>query len=233
MAALARELRACLAEADGEVPAAPPEDDAALTLVTRPAPASAHRRRSRRRPLLYALLALVVAGAAFAAVLLLGGASHHHGGSGGGGSPGSVVKLSGVGDYNPSPSKDSHADTAGAATDGDAATPWITQIYGSPDFGGLMAGYGGLGLLLDAGSSVKLTQLAVQTPTPGFTAQILAGDSSTGDFAADSSKQTVSGGTKTFTLSGKTARYYVVWITSLPSTSSGYRAEISEVTARG
>src|SRR3954468_13107300 len=78
MTAFAKELRACLAEAEGEIPAVDPE----LTLITpppaAPARAPAQRRprrpaRTRRRPLLWALLALLVAGVAFAAVLLLGG----------------------------------------------------------------------------------------------------------------------------------------------------------------
>src|SRR5207248_6043719 len=53
MAALARELRACLAEADGAAPAPAPVEDAELTLITpRPsAPARARRQRPRRRPL--------------------------------------------------------------------------------------------------------------------------------------------------------------------------------------
>jgi hypothetical protein len=59
-------------------------------------------------------------------------------------------------------------------------------------------------------------------------AHIAAGDSKTGSFATDSTSQTVSG-TKTFALDGRTARYYVVWITQLPP---GNRAEISEVKAR-
>jgi serine/threonine-protein kinase len=232
MAALAKELRACLAEAEGEAPA---EDDSALTLITprppthAPAPARARPRRparSRRRPLAYVLLALLVAGAAFAAVLLLGGSSRHHGGSGGGGSPGSAVQLHGVGDYVPSGNPDTHADTAGYATDGDPNTSWITQTYGTPEFGGLLTQ--GLGLVLDAGSSVKLARLSVATSTPGFVAHIAAGDSKTGSFATDSTSQTVSG-TKTFALDGRTARYYVVWITQLPP---GNRAEISEVKAR-
>ena len=62
----------------------------------------------------------------------------------------------------------------------------------------------------------------------GFVAEIQAGDSAEGPFSVDSSSQTVSG-TKTFTLEGKTAQYYVVWITQLPA---GGRAEISEVTAK-
>jgi serine/threonine protein kinase len=228
MAAFAQELRACLAEAEGDAP--PPESDLAHTLVTRPAPGRAQarrRQRSRRRPLAFVVLALLVAGAAFAAVLLLGGSSHDRGGSGGGGggSSGSAVQLQGIGDYNPSPSKDSHADTAASATDGDTSTIWYTQIYRSPTFGGLMDG---LGLLVDAGSAVKLTQLTVQTPTPGFTAQILAGSSQSGSFPADSASETV-GSSTTFTLNGATAQYYVVWITSLPP---GGKAEISEVTAK-
>ena len=83
--------------------------------------------------------------------------------------------------------------------------------------------------MLDAGGPVKLAQITVTTSTPGFTAEIQSGDSSTSGFAADSSSQTVNG-TTTFTLNGATAQYYVVWITQLPP--AGGRAEISEVTAK-
>jgi serine/threonine-protein kinase len=236
MTAFATELRACLAEAEGEaaLPSPPPEDDLAMTVVTPPAPVPARapeRRRSRpparprrRRPLAYALLALAVAGAAFAAVLLLGGGGHDQGGSGGGGS-GATVHLHGVGDAYSNPGHpDSHANTAASATDGSAATSWMTQTYGDQAFGGLLTG---LGLVLDAGSAVKLAHLTVSTPTAGFTAEIQAGDTPTGPFAADSASQTVNG-TTTFTLDGKTAQYYVVWITQLPP---GNSAEISEVKA--
>ncbi|HEY2074180.1 MAG TPA: hypothetical protein VGG88_11450, partial [Gaiellaceae bacterium] len=120
---------------------------------------------------------------------------------------------------------DSHANTASAATDGNPGTSWYTQIYATPSFGNLKPG---LGLVVDAGRSTKLAALTVQTPTPGFVAQIQAGDSPQGPFTDDSPAQTVNGST-TFTLSGKTARYYVVWITRLPP---GGKAEISEVTAR-
>jgi hypothetical protein len=74
---------------------------------------------------------------------------------------------------------------------------------------------------------VKLAQLTVTTPTPGFTAEIQASDSPSGGFTADSSLQTVNG-TTTFTLDGRTATYYLVWITQPPDT----RTEISEITAR-
>lgn len=233
MTDFAQELRACLAEAEGAVP---PPADAELTLITAPprtqtptaAPARPRRRRRRRRRLVWLLLALVVAGAAFTAVFLVGRTGHLPGGSGGGGgTPGAAVPLKGVGDAYVNPGHpDGHADTAGSATDGSTATSWMTQTYGDQRFGGLLPG--GLGLVLDAGSPVKLGQVTVTTPTPGFTAEIRAGDSPTGPFATDSTSQTVDG-TATFTLDGKTARYYAVWLTELPPQLS---AEISEVTAK-
>jgi serine/threonine-protein kinase len=229
MAVLASELRACLAELD-RAPA-PVEDDAAMTLVTRPAPALRPRRATRkpsRRSLWAVLLALAAAVAAFAAVFFVAGPGHtHHAGSGGGagGGNGAVVPLKGVGDYDPQGNGGEHSATAPLATDGDISTYWMTESYGSQDFGRLKDG---VGLVLDAGSSVSLAQLTVMTPTPGFTAEIQSGDSSTGGFTVDSPSQRVNG-TTTFTLNGQNARYYVVWITLLPP---GLRAEISEVTAK-
>jgi serine/threonine-protein kinase len=229
MAAFAKELRACLAEADGRA-APPPDDDLAKTIVTAPRHAPpptrprTRARRSRRRPL-YVLLALAAAGAALAAVLLISGATHHHGGSGGG-STGTTVQLQGVGNAYSNPDHpDTHADTAPNATDGSTATYWYTQTYGDQTLGGLLTG---LGLVLDAGSSVKLAQLTVTTPTPGFTAEIQSGDTAGGPFVTDSSSQTVDG-TTTFTLNGNTAQYYVVWITELPPERY---VKISEVTAK-
>lgn len=226
MAAFAEELRACLAESEGAVP--PPSTDAELTLVTSPVPtpAPARPRRRRRRRLALALFALVVAGAAVAAVLLLGGAGHR-GGTPGGSSPGAAVPLHGVGDAYVNPGHpDGHADTAALATDGSGATSWMTQTYGDQAFGGLLPG--GLGLVLDAGSPVKLAHVTVTTPTPGFRAEIRIGVSPTGIFTPDSPSQTVSGKT-TFTLDGRSGQYYAVWLTQLPPQRS---AQISEVTAK-
>jgi serine/threonine-protein kinase len=233
MAALAAELRACLAEPGGAP--APVEDDAAFTLVTKPAPRPAQAPRPRRaawqprrRTLWAVLLALAAAAAAFAAVFLVAGSGHsHHGGSGGtsGGGSGTSVQLRGVGDYDPQGDGGEYSSTAPLATDGNAATVWRTETYRSQDFGGLKDG---LGLVLDAGSPRKLSQITVKTRTPGFRAEIQSGDSSTAGFTVDSSPQTVSG-TTTFTLNEQTAQYYVVWITQLPPDG---RAEISEVTAK-
>jgi eukaryotic-like serine/threonine-protein kinase len=225
MTAFAQELRACLAEVEGDPPP-PIEEDAGATLITRPAPrpAPVRRRRARRRPFVWLLLALIAAGVAFAAVVLLGGASHHRGGSGGGTTAGTGVVVHGVGDYDPQGNGGEHSETAPLATDGSISTSWRTETYGNQDFGGLKDG---VGLVLDAGRSATVTRVTVTSPTPGFTAEIEVGDSQSGPFTVDSpSKQT--GSNTTFRLDGKSGRYYVIWITQLPPQ---LYAEISQVTA--
>jgi hypothetical protein len=160
-------------------------------------------------------------------VLALGGSNgtkhRTKGGSGSGGGTASVA-LHGVGDYDPQGTGGEHASSAPLATDGNSQTAWDTEHYASAAFGGLKSG---LGLVLDARRAVKLAKLTVTTATPSFTARILAGNSPSGGFSPDSTTQTVSG-TTTFTLDGKSARYYVVWITQLPP--GGY-AQIQEVKA--
>jgi predicted Ser/Thr protein kinase len=201
--------------------------DAERTMVRgMPAVAPPRARRARRArprigrlPLLLTLVGIVLL-AVVVAVLALGGSGKpkHHAGAGVTGG----ISLHGVGNYDPNGSPDTHANTAAAATDGNRGTDWYTQRYFSPEFGGLKPG---LGLVVDAGSAVKLPTLTVDTPTPGFTAQIRAGSSPQGPFTDDSEPQTVDA-TTTFTLHGATAQYYVVWITRLPP---GGKAEISEV----
>jgi serine/threonine-protein kinase len=232
MSAFAAELRACLTEPDGAAPATPSDDEAALTLISAPLPGELRTRprtsRARRRPgFLWIVLALVVAGVVFSAVFFVAGAGRiHSGGGAGGGGTGSAVKLRGVGDYDPQGGEQQALGyTAPRATDRDPATSWTTEHYATPQFGNLKDG---VGLVLDAGRTAKLGSLTVTTPTPGFVAEIQVGDSEGGPFTVDSSSRTV-GARTTFTLDGKSGRYYVVWITQLPPVD---RAEISEVTAK-
>jgi serine/threonine protein kinase len=209
MDAFAAELRRCLG------------DDTERTIIRRSPvlrQSAPHRPRFRRLP-----IALMLAGLALLAIvvglLALGGQKGKHGGALG---STAAVTLHGVGNYDPSGPPDSHASTAPSATDGSASTNWYTQIYATPDFGRLKDG---LGLLVDAGTPVKLSSLRVTTATPGFAARVLAGTSPSGPFRDDSSSQTA-GGVATFTLNGATARYYVLWITRLPP---GNKAEVSEI----
>jgi len=225
MGQFAWELRQCLAELDSAAP------ESERTLITRSpvlkesAPRRMRARRSRAP--LYVLLALIAAGAIVGGVLGLGGSKGDKGSTGGsgGGAVGTNVTLRGVGDYDPQGTGSEHSSSAPLATDGDPTTAWYTEHYASTSFGGLKDG---LGLVVNAGRPVKLSTLTVSTSTPGFTAKILAGNSPSSGFQTDSKSQSVSGST-TFTLSGMTAQYYVVWITQLPP---GGSAKIEEVKAR-
>jgi serine/threonine-protein kinase len=216
----ANELRRCLD--------ASPGFDEQATLIAAAPPRREHRRATGvpKAYLPAILMALGVLALIAVAIVLIdnhGTSSHAPPANGGTGSAGA---LRAIGNYDPSGPPDTHADTAGAATDGNPATFWYTQIYGSPAFGGLKRG---LGLKLDAGSETKLAHLTVTTGTPGFVATILAGGSPDGPFTQDSAAQRVNGST-TFDLNGANARYYVLWITRLPP---GNKAEVDEVTTSG
>jgi hypothetical protein len=150
----------------------------------------------------------------------------HKAGVGGSAPAAKAVPLTGVTGYDPEGDGGEHDETAASATDGNAGTYWKTEQYGNSNFGNLKSG---VGLLLDAGSPHKLSQLTVTTDTPGFTALIKAGSSQSGPFTPVSKSQTV-GKTTTFMLSSDAAEFYVVWITNLGANSS---VHVNEVTAKG
>lgn len=215
MDAFAAELRSCLDEPPAALDAQP-------TLVVPPAARSP--RRTRRLPAILGLLGLLAALAA-GGVYLLDGSSGGGSGGGPGGDGSSSVTLSGVTAYDPPPG-DGHEHNAQAAnaTDGRPSTFWDTETYLTPAFGGLKDG---VGLVLDAGSAVALKTLTVSTGTPGFTAIVRTGDTPGGPFSDDSRSQTV-GAETTFALDGRTARYYVLWITNLGTVDS---VHVNEVTS--
>ena len=218
MRAFADELRACLAG---------PASEGATQVIPLPV-RRAERKRTRtstrrsRWPLEYIAIGVLVGAAALAAALLLGG-----GGGKGGSSTGSIpVHLHGVTSYDPvGQEAQIFGSTAVKATDGDPSTAWVTQIYATPEFGGLKSG---IGLVLSSPGSVALKSLTVTTSTPGFIAEIEVGDSPAGPFTVDSASRTV-GTQSTFTLDGKSGSYWMVWLTQLGPQRT---AAIENVTAR-
>jgi serine/threonine-protein kinase len=227
------ELRACLDSAGDSLAGAE------TMVVTRPL-----RRRLRRDgrpkppaerpsvwPLIMLLAGLAVLAGTLAAVFTftdstskLSNLVHR---AGVGGTKTVPVALTAVTGYDPLGDQGEHDETASYATDGNPGTYWQTEQYANSEFGGLKSG---VGLLLDVGSALKLSQLTVSSSTPGFTALIKAGTSPDGAFGAVSKQQTVGNQTK-FKLTGRNAaQYYVVWITNLGPSSS---VHVNEVTARG
>ena len=137
----------------------------------------------------------------------------------GGGDP-TPVQVNAVADFDPKGDLTEHPESVAAATDRDPATFWTTEEYRSFD-------KDGVGIVLDAGSRIALSSVALVTDTPGFTAQILASNEPDVDFVDVSDEHEI--GRRT-TLGvdtrGKSYRYYVVWITD-PNT----RAHLNEVRA--
>jgi hypothetical protein len=140
---------------------------------------------------------------------------------------GSVVKLSAVTAYDPPPG-DGHEDNAAVAnaTDSLPSTYWETEHYRTS-----LASLGkqGVGIVLRAPQPLKLAKLGVATATPGFHAQIEAGDSQSGPFQPVSPDITV-GRQQVFQLNVPADhQYYVIWITQLPPGQQS--ARINDVTA--
>jgi serine/threonine-protein kinase len=220
MDAFAAELRTCLAEQHE------PDADATFiapsTVLKESRPRRTRSARRRRWPI--ALLVLVAVAAVAAAVYALGGSNSDnssHGTSGGAAGP---VALHATRAFDPEGDNAEHDAYASRATDGNAQTYWDTEHYTS----GL--GKPGVGLVLDAGAPKAVASITVTSTTPGFTAEILAGDTLSTAMTIDAGKQTV-GTSTTFSLQGSSTRYryYVVWITDLGSNSS---VRIDEVRAR-
>jgi serine/threonine-protein kinase len=215
MAAFCQELDACLAETRD-----------AGTQVIRPVPAASRKPRRGMSPWpLLALLVALLAIGAVVAVLLLRKSDNGPGSGGSGSSTGAPVHLTAVRANDPYGTNGEHDELVSKATDRDAATYWKTEHYNDAP----SLGKPGVGLVLDAGSARQLHEIGIATQTPGFTAVIKAGDSSTTLSTDVASSQTVQNGTRIRLTNGGRYRYYEIWITRL---GAGFNdARINEVRA--
>ncbi|MGH3063298.1 MAG: protein kinase domain-containing protein, partial [Gaiellaceae bacterium] len=216
MEELVDELEGCLDELD-------PGDEQATMISRRPVAAKQARQPRRRKRRLGVLwpIAAVLAVLAVAALAALGALALREDDDDPQAAPTRPVALTGISAYDPDGDDAEHDDEAGLATDGDLSTFWPTESYRS----GLNKP--GVGLVLDAGDTVKPRTMTVTTDTPGFTAEISAGDSPQGPWEPVSQSRTIQNRHR-YTLENADARYFLVWITELDSGSK----HVNEVTAR-
>jgi predicted Ser/Thr protein kinase len=205
MSDFAAELEACHAELDGN-------EGATMVVPERSRPGARARRpaRARRR---WSVWPLVLLGVGLAAVVggLAGAILLHDNGAGGPGSapprPTGPVQFTTAAAYDPFGDGQEHDEAARAAIDGNNTTPWMTEHYKSFT-------KQGVGLVVGAGRAVSPKTVTIVTDTPGFTAEIKAGDSAGGPFHTVAGSQTIAGTTATFNLHGG-GSYFLLWITAL------------------
>jgi tRNA A-37 threonylcarbamoyl transferase component Bud32 len=215
MDAFAAELEACLAELDhGDT------GDATMVIPARQR-AARPRKQVSRWPIGIGLLALLAIAAIVLGLLTLGGGT-------GSGKPAASkrIEVTGVTSYDPfGPDKTEHSAAAINVTDRNPATYWSTEHYD----GNSLNGKPGVGVVVDAGTVRKLAQITVTTDTPGFTAEI-EGTNVLGGTPEKVSDSKRVGATTVFDItSGEPKRYYVIWITKLPSDKN--YAHVNEVRA--
>jgi eukaryotic-like serine/threonine-protein kinase len=115
------------------------------------------------------------------------------------------------------------------AYDGDPSTAWSTLEYrGSPAFGNLKKG---VGLVLDLGTSQKLSGVSIDSIAPGAKVEIRTGDkpADTLDGFTPAADGTLDKSTDLTFEKPVTARFVLVWITGLVQSDNGFSADLAEV----
>lgn len=150
---------------------------------------------------------------------------------------GQPVKIVAVKDLDPfgSPPEENPAE-AKNAIDGNPATTWQTLTYrGRPDLGGLKPG---VGLMVDLGSIQNVGSVAVNLVGTPTNLVLYAAPTSSGAPSGIEGLTKIASRKQAGTqvvlkpTSPVRTRYVVVWLTSLPPVSGGFRGEISDIAVR-
>ena len=212
------------------------DDGPSQTLVephlgTRPAP---NRRRFRARRILIPVVLLLVCGVL---AWLLGVAMGRLPGpstkvpslSPQNNRPGPALALTSVQSFDPQGDGAEQESTVALAHDGDAATGWTTDTYKTSNFGNLKTG---LGLRVDFGRPERVQSVRLAFAQAGQSVELRAADSEASTIDGYPAVAQVVGAGKDVELTPTNTdahRYWVVWITQLPQTDRGFKAELDEM----
>jgi hypothetical protein len=118
----------------------------------------------------------------------------------------------------------------GLAVDDDPSTSWTTDTYfGKPNFGGLKSG---VGLLLDLRRPTTVDLAKLLLSAPGASLQIRAGavaPQQASDLPVVASIVDAPASVRLKLAHPVRARYWLLWITSLPKAGDGYRLGVAEI----
>ena len=200
-----------------------------------------HRADGQINKPLVGLAALVAV-----AVVAIGGWQLSRLGDGGNGAPPSrtaappaaaqsdTLRADQISGFDPAPGDgDEKSERADLAVDSKAGTAWTTEGYNSARFGRLKSG---VGLLLDMGKDVRVSDVKVTLPAPtGSVLQLRVGDEPALNGLRPVGRATDTNGTITFRLSSPIqGRYLLLWFTKLAPDGNGqFRGKIGDVVIHG
>jgi hypothetical protein len=118
----------------------------------------------------------------------------------------------------------------GLAVDDDPSTSWTTDTYhGSPEFGGLKHG---VGLLIDLGRAKSVRSAGLLLSAAGANVQVRAGDvvpQQAADLPVVVARNDSPSTIQLALPQPVTARYWLIWFTSLPKAGTDYRLGVAEI----
>lgn len=144
-------------------------------------------------------------------------------------SPGPALTLTSVQSFDPQGDGAEQESTVPLAHDGDASTGWTTDTYRTSNFGNLKSG---LGLRVDFGQSEKVSSVRLAFAQAGQSVELRAGDAAADSIESYPPVAQVVGAGKDVELTPTNStphRYWVIWITQLPQTDRGFRAQLNEM----
>jgi eukaryotic-like serine/threonine-protein kinase len=206
------------------------------TSVLDSVPSSRRRLAGRRRVPGIGIAMAIVGIALIVAAVVFGGKHLDIGGGGSSGGSGTTeIRLpsGATSEFDPEADGRETGTQALAIDSNPTGTAWATEHYDTQDFGGLKDG---VGLAIDAGTTVTAKAMDIRSPTSGWDASIYEADGSPPDslsgWGQPVANVTDGGGHETVSLPGKPAQSFLIWITKPPQAKDDpgrYQMEISDV----
>jgi hypothetical protein len=144
------------------------------------------------------------------------------------------VPLVGVVPFDPPPGDGTeHDDLVRNISDDDPATTWETEGYADAS----LNNKDGVGVVVTLDEAVKLEELQIETPRPGWTVEIFGAERPEPALEAWTSlsppTKVLDGIPISVDAKDKAFRYFLVWITQLPRDGESFKAKIGGIRAFG
>jgi tRNA A-37 threonylcarbamoyl transferase component Bud32 len=203
------------------------------TSVLESVPAS-RRRLGRRGRVSGAGIAMGIVGIALIVAALVFGGQELGGTDTGKGGAEIRLPADATSEFDPAPGDERETGTEQLAVDSNpTGTAWTTEHYDTQDFGSIKDG---VGLAVDAGTTVPAKSIEIRSPSSGWTAEIYEAEGSPPSDLDDWGRPVATvddgGPNQSLDLPGRSVQSFLIWITKLPEANDDpgrYQMEISDV----